>query len=417
MASPFTSASTRRRPAAEDTARRRHKPDYWLPMIAVGLLAIGLVVVYAISPGVSAQKNVSEGYYISKQLIAILLGVCAFVAMSRIPYLWWRKMVKPLLLAAALAAVLVQVLGSRDANAARWIQIGGVSFQAAELLKFVVLIWLADLLATRKQEGELSNFQKMIKPLGIAVLLILVVVGVFQSDFGSTAVMMAMIAAMTFTAGVPMKKLMIGAAIVIIGGILLISTTPYRRERLSTFMNPTRDCQNEGYQSCQALIAVGSGGMFGLGLARSVQAYGYLPEAANDSIFAILAEKFGFFGVTLIIAAYAVFFGRITKVIERAPDSFSQLVVVGILVWFSVQAAINIGAMIGLLPLKGITLPFISYGGTSLLFVTGGLGLVFQISRYSSLGRIRNGRSATNEDIVGGRGFGRSYNTATSRRA
>jgi cell division protein FtsW len=409
----------RRRVSQADSGRRRHKPDYWLPMIAIGLLAIGLVVVYAISPGVSAQKGVSEGYYISKQLVAIGLGICAFITLSRIPYQWWRKAVTPLLAASLVAAIAVQFLGSKDANAARWIQIGGISFQAAELIKFTLLIWLADMLARRKAAGELADEQKTLKPFIVALALIGVVVGVFQSDFGSTSVMVAMMGAMAFTAGVPLKKLfMIGAAVAV-GMVILISSTPYRRERLSTFMNPTRDCQTTGYQSCQALIAVGSGGMFGLGLARSVQAYGYLPEAANDSIFAILAEKFGFVGVSLIIAAYAVFFGRITRIIERAPDDFSRFVVVGILIWFSIQSAINIGAMIGLLPLKGITLPFISYGGTSLLFVTGALGLVFQVSRFSSFGRNNdnNEGEVRREDPAYRRGNGRPYYAAASRRA
>src|SRR5690606_5262063 len=144
--------------------------------------------------------------------------------------------------------------------------------------------------------------------------------------------------------------------VILVGAVILIVPSDYRRGRVATFLNPAADCQNDGYQSCQALIAVGSGGLFGLGLAKSVQAYGYLPEAANDSIFAILAEKFGFFGVSIVIAAYAMFFARLTRIIERAPDDFSRLLITGMLAWFSVQAIINIGAMLGLLPLKGITL-------------------------------------------------------------
>jgi cell division protein FtsW len=374
----------RRRPSLGDRERRRHRPDYWLPLMATALLGIGLVVVYAISPGVSQLTGVSEAYYVSKQLFAIGLGIVAFIVLSRVPYKLWRKAVKPMIIASFIAALLVQVMGSKVNGAYRWIQIGGVSFQAAEFIKFTLLIWLADHLARRKQEGKLNSYHDTIKPLGIALLLIAVVVGMLESDFGSTAVMVGMIVAMVFVAGLPLKRIMSIGIVVIIGAVLLISAIPYRRQRLLTFLHPTANCQTTGYQSCQALIAVGSGGMFGLGLGKSVQAYGYLPEAANDSIFAILAEKFGFIGVTIILAMYAVFFGRLVKIIERAPDDFSGLLITGMLAWFSVQATINIGAMIGLLPLKGITLPFISYGGTSLLFVTGALGLAFQISRYSS---------------------------------
>jgi cell division protein FtsW len=163
-----------------------------------------------------------------------------------------------------------------------------------------------------------------------------------------------------------------------------IVSTPYRRDRFETFLNPQRDCQNTGYQACQALIAVGSGGLVGLGLGRSVQAYGYLPEAQNDSIFAIYAEKFGFIGSILLLGLYGMFFNRLKRIIERAPDQYSRLIVVGIAAWLAVQTMINIGAMLGLLPLKGITLPFVSYGGTSVLFIMAAVGMAFNISRYTS---------------------------------
>jgi cell division protein FtsW len=399
----------------QDTPRRRHRPDYWLPVIATGLLAIGLVVVYAISPGISTLRGVSESYYISKQLIAIILGITAFVVLSRVPYQLWRRAVVPLIVLSVIAALAVQLFGDRVNGAYRWIQIGGVSFQAAELIKFTLLVWVADFLARRKAERALGDQSLTLKPMAIAIGLICVVVAIFQSDFGSTAVMISMAAAMMFVAGVPMQKLfLIGAAIVVALGLLIV-TSDYRRDRFATYLNPSADCQDTGYQSCQALIAVGSGGMFGLGLARSIQAYGYLPEAANDSIFAILAEKFGFLGVSIIIAAFAVFFGRLTRIIERAPDDFSKLLITGMLAWFSVQAIINIGAMIGLLPLKGITLPFISYGGTSLLFVTGALGIAFQVSRYAALGK-RNESGETHDDPSYRRGVRRPYYTAAGRR-
>jgi len=405
----------RRRPLPSDNSGRRHKPDYWLPLLAVGLLSLGLVVVYAISPGVGRQKGVGDAYFVSKQLIAIGLGLIAFVAMSKIPYLWWRKVVKPLVIASIIATIAVFALGEEVNGASRWIQVGGVSFQAVELVKFTLLVWLADMLAARKQNNELNNENKTLRPLIYAVGAIGIVVAGLQGDFGSTVVMMGMLGAMVFMSGMPIRKLLTIGALVGAGLVLLIAITPYRRDRLTTFLNPTADCQNAGYQSCQALIAVGSGGLFGLGLGHSVQAYGYLPEAANDSIFAILAEKFGFVGMTIVLAMYALFFGRIARVAERAPDDFSRLLVVGILTWFMVQAFINIGAMVGLLPLKGITLPFISYGGTSLLFVTGALGLVFQISRYTRYTSNDTG-DARNEDTSDRRGLGGSYYTAPRRR-
>lgn len=376
----------KRRPSSdlENPRQRRHRPDYWLLLISVALLVIGLIVLYAISPGLAVQKHVGENYFINKQIIAIVMGIAAFVALANIPIEFWRRMQKPLLITAVVAAVAVRLFGERVNGAYRWIQVGGMSFQAAELIKFALLIWLASFLVDRIREGTLGDFKKTLQPLIIALVVIGLVVGKVQSDFGSTAVMVAMITAMTFIAGMPMKRVLMVGGIVAIGGLILISGSAYRRDRLLTFMHPERDCQNTGYQVCQALITVGSGGVLGLGVANSVQAYGYLPEAANDSIFAILAEKFGFLGVTALIGLFVAFFRRLFKIAERAPDDYSRLLVVGVLAWLSTQVIINVGAMMGLLPLKGITLPFISYGGTSLVFVLGAIGLVFQISRYTT---------------------------------
>lgn len=388
------------------TYQRRHRPDYWLLILSAALLAIGLIVIYAIGPGLSVQKNVGENYFVSKQIIAIALGIAAFVAVSMLPYMWWQRFEKPLLYGAAAASVAVRIFGEQVNGAYRWIQFGGMSFQAVELIKFALLIWLAGFLAERIRQRTLGDREKTFKPLVIALLLIGGVVAVLQSDLGSTGVMVAMMGAMVFVAGLPMKRLLPIMGIILIGTVLAVSASSYRRDRLLTFLHPERDCQSSGYQACQALIAVGSGGITGLGLARSVQAYGYLPEAANDSIFAIYAEKFGFIGVMVLLGLFGALFARIKGIIERAPDDFSRFVATGVLAWLSTQVLINVGAMIGLLPLKGITLPFISYGGTSLLFVMGALGLVFQISRYTAYGvRVRG-------DLV----EGKQYDHTSDRR-
>ena len=369
--------------AAAGGQQRRHKPDYWLLILAAILLTIGLVVVYAISPALSVQQNISQNYYVNKQLIAVVLGVVAFLVAANVPLQLWRRLQVPLIVAAVLAAIAVRIFGDKVNGAYRWIQIGGVSFQAAELIKFALLIWLAGFLADRIRSSSLSDFSQTLKPLLIALVLIGVVVAGVQSDLGSTGVMVVMMAIMAFVAGLPLKRIVMIGAVVGAVLVLAVSAFPYRRARLLTYLHPTADCLTTGYQSCQALIAVGSGGMIGLGLGSGVQAYGYLPEAENDSIFAIYAEKFGFVGVVVLLGLFVAFFARLKNIIERAPDEYTRLLVTGILAWLSIQAFINIGAMIGLLPLKGITLPFISYGGTSLLFVMAAVGVVFQISRYT----------------------------------
>ncbi len=364
--------------------QRRHRPDYWLVLLSVLLLTLGLIVVYAISPGLSVQKHVGENYYINKQLIAVGLGILGFIVVAHLPLHWWRRLEKPLLIAAGVAAVAVRLFGERVNGAYRWIQVGGLSFQAAELIKFALLIWLAGFLTDRLRSGELEDYHKTLRPLLIALGVVALTIGGLESDLGSSGVAVAIMAAMVFIVGLPLRRLALITGAVLIGGMLLIVGSSYRQDRLTTFLNPTQDCQNTGYQACQALITVGSGGMFGKGLGRGVQAYGYLPEAANDSIFAIFAEKFGFVGTAVLLGLFMAFFARLKRIMERAPDTYSRLLIAGILAWLSTQAIINIGAMIGLLPLKGITLPFVSYGGTSVLFVTVAIGIAFQVSRYTT---------------------------------
>lgn len=389
----------RRRPTpASGPGQRRHRPDYWLLLLSVVLLAIGLVVVYAISPGLSIQKQVSENYYVGKQMLAIGLGLAAFVITANLPVAWWRRLEKPLFIAAIIATVAVRFFGTRVNGAYRWIQVGGLSFQAAELIKFALLIWLAGFLTSRLKTNELANIDRTLKPLVMVLAAVAIVVGIIQSDLGSTAVMVAIMAAMTFIVGLPLKKVLLIGGLVLMALTLLVASSGYRRDRLANFLNPSQDCLDSGYQACQALITVGSGGMFGLGLGRGVQAYGYLPEAANDSIFAILAEKFGFIGTTLIIGLFAAFFARLRRIIERAPDTYSRLLVTGILAWLSTQMIINVGAMIGLLPLKGITLPFISYGGTSVLFICAAVGVAFQVSRYTTYSQLSRQESERRTD-------------------
>jgi len=369
--------------SSEPLTSRRHRPDYWLLVISALLLAVGLVVVYSISPGLAVQKNVGEQYFVVKQLIAVGLGLLAFAVTANLPLSSWKKFQVPLVVAAIISVLAVRLFGEEVNGAYRWIHIGGLSFQSVELIKFALLIWLAGFLTARIREGNLGDFKQTFRPLIIVLVTLAVVVAGVQSDLGSTGVAVVMMAAMAFVAGLPLRNIgLIGAGIGLVV-FMAVATSDYRQHRLATYINPSRDCLTTGYQACQALIAVGSGGMTGLGLGNSVQAFGYLPEAENDSIFAIYAEKFGFLGVTVLLGLFLAFFARIKRVIERAPDDFSRLLATGVFAWLSVQSIVNIGAMVGVLPLKGITLPFISYGGTSVVFVMALIGIVFQISRYT----------------------------------
>ncbi len=379
---------TRRAGVADASGVRRHRPDYWLLILTALLLAIGLVVVYAISPALAVEKHVGNNYFVLRQLTAVGLGVVIFTITSKIPLRLWSRWAMPLLVFAGAATLLALILPiNAQYPAHRWIRLGGLSFQSVELLKFAVLIWLAGFLASRAAKGTITDLKATLKPLVIGLLVVGGVVAWIQSDFGSMMVLIAIAGAMVFVAGLPMRRILAVVAILGVLGVLVISAVPYRRARITAFLHQgsTSNCASlvTGYQACQALIAVGSGGMVGLGLGKSVQAFGYLPEAENDSIFAIYAEKFGFIGVTVLLAIWIAFLSRIKRIMELAPDDFSRLLAVGVFAWLACQALINIGAMVGVLPLKGITLPFISYGGTSVLFVMAGVGLLFQISRYT----------------------------------
>lgn len=365
---------------------RKHRPDYWLLILSAALLAIGLIVVYAISPALAVAKHVSPNYYVTKQIIAIALSGVAFLITSQVPLSWWRQAYKPIAIFAAVATALAMVLPENpDYPAHRWVRLGGFSFQSVELVKFALLIWLASFLAQQIRAGLIGDLKSTLKPIAIALLGIAVIVTGVQSDLGSTGVMVAMVLSMSYIAGLPMRRILPIMAIIGVLLVVAISSTPYRRARLEAYLHPAANCQTvTGYQACQAIISVGSGGIIGQGLGSGVQAYGYLPEPANDSIFAVFAEKFGFIGCAALLGLFVAFFARIKTIAERLSDDFSRLLVIGVLAWLSVQTAINIGAMIGLLPLKGITLPFISSGGTSVVFVAAAVGLVFQASQYTS---------------------------------
>ncbi len=397
--------SGRRKPSTQSSTRnsfsgnnnfpgeiRGHRPDYMIVFLSMLLLSIGLIVVYSISPGLAASEGVSTEHFINKQIVSVGLGLIAFTIMSMMPIELLFRLRKHLATVALFASVLLLFVGERINGAVRWIDLpGGISFQVAELIKICIIIGLSYELSRRMSKAQVNDSNRTLKPLIGLLLLVAIFVAFLQSDFGSAAVITAIIFAQAISAGLPFKKISMVMIVVLIIGLIAIMSTPYRRERVKTFVNPSKDCltQNEeslgaGYQTCQALIAVGSGGVIGLGVGNSVQAYGYLPEAENDSIFAIIGEKFGFIGVTIIIFLYLFLFSRFKTIIERLQKNEYKLFVVGVLTWLATQTIINIGAMVGLLPLKGITLPLVSYGGTSLLFIMIGLGMVFRLSRFTT---------------------------------
>lgn len=373
-------------PSSEGTLQksREHAPDYMILVLVLLLIAIGAIIGFTNSPGLTEVRGLPSDFYTKKQFIAIGVGLIAFYITSRLDTKIWKKLVVPTLISAALIAAAVRLFGTPIYGAYRWLDVGGVSIQAAEVIKFALVLWLSYFIYQHKKEGTL--FEKdNIKRVGLVTAIVLVVVAGLQSDLGSAAVMVAMVFVALFIAGLPKKYILTSVIAIAIAGTLLIIPSAYRVQRVETFLNPTADCQDAGYQVCQALISVGSGGVVGKGLGRSVQAYGYLPEALSDSIFALIAENMGFIGAAFVVLIFLELFRRLHKIALASPNTYHRYMVYIILIWLASQTAINIGAMIGIFPLKGITLPLISFGGTSIIFVLAALGICFKISRFTDL--------------------------------
>lgn len=378
----------------EFAGQRRHRPDMPFALFISVLILLGLIIIYAISPALIARLSnsteISQNYFLYRQLVYIGLGIGAFALAAMVPLWWWRKNSAKLLLIALVVSILPFALQATPVGlcfngACRWIDLGIISFQPVELLKFALLIFTAGYIATRVQAGTLHNLKQTLLPIGLLLVLIAGIVIGLQKDLGSGLTVFAIALIILFVAGVKGRTfaMILGASAAL--GAMFIIIAPHRIERVLTFFNHSSSTNEDmGYHVNQALIAVGSGGLTGKGLGQSVQAFGYLPEAANDSIFAILAEKFGFLGTLAVMGIFAALFWRILTIMDQTMALFPKLVVAGVFGWVFSHSIINIGAMLGIFPLTGITLPFVSFGGTSLLCMLAALGLVFQISRHTT---------------------------------
>lgn len=368
---------------------RRHRPDYILMLCMVMLLAIGLVVIYSVSPAISAQltSDVDPNHFMYRQLMFLALGFGVFITTSFLPLNFWRFVQKYILWFAIISFffLLIPALSLNYGGATRWVHIGPINYQPAELLKFGLIFNMALFFSARIKSGILNTSATTYTFLGIMGLIALEIV-ILQKDMGTMIPIAAIMLVMLYLSGISLRRFMTVIAVIIVGGALAIGMAGHRRARVLTFLNPDADTSGSGYHINQALIAVGSGGMFGKGLGRSVQAYGYLPEAANDSIFAIMAEKFGFVGMLVVFSVYGGLLFRIIGIVNKAPNTYLRLVSGGVFAWMCIQAFVNIGAMLSIMPLTGVTLPLLSFGGTSLIFTLAALGVVFHISRYTRLG-------------------------------
>ncbi len=364
---------------------RGHKPDYVLAVVIFALVAIGMIMIYSISPVLSHKLlgNTDRNFYFYRQARYIFIGALAWMAATSIHYGKWQKWSGPLLGVSlvSLVALLIPGLSIERNGATRWIGIGQASFQPAELLKLALVVYMANWLV--KRGNDLRKLHEGLIPFSIILGVVSLALLVLQRDMGTMVVLAGMLVGMYFIAGMKLSHLGIVLAAGLTTGILAIVTFPHRLARFTTFLDPSKGTAEAGYHINQALIAIGTGGIFGLGLGRSVQVYGYLPEAANDSIFAIIAEEFGLIGSVIVIVLFGILAWRGARIATRGSDPFAKLTAAGITIWMLLQAAVNIAAMLGLIPLTGIPLPFISYGGSSLVITLFATGILLNISKYT----------------------------------
>lgn len=361
-----------------------HKPD-WAFIITLFLIVIfGLIMLSSASVSLSFEKFGENYYFVNHQiLMGILPGIILFVIFALVDYRFWRKISFWLLIFSIflLIAVFIPGIGAGYGTANSWINIAGISFQPSEFVKLTFLIYLASWLESRgkKRAGDFSEglipFLSVLS--AIALLLIL------QPDIGTMTIIILISMAVYFVGGANLLH-MIGMSILGFFGILLLGwLSPYRAARLMVFLHPELDPQGIGYHINQAFLAIGSGGLLGRGFGMSRQKFQYLPEVAGDSIFAVIAEELGFFIAAFLIAGFIYLMYRGFKIAQNAPDNYGKLLVIGIISWIIIQAFVNIGAMVGILPLTGVPLPFISYGGTAMFVLLGACGIVVNISRQT----------------------------------
>lgn len=390
--------SSRRKSQAQH-APKLHPPNYNLLFILGTIIVFGLVMLSSASAVIAFEKFGDANYYLKHQLIyGVVIGMIAFWIMSRIDYHYWKQYAFPLIMVSIvlLFLVLVPGIGTEFLGAKRWINLGVVLFQPSELVKLTFLLYLAVWLEKRAEEIE--DFSYSFLPFLIMIAFLVFMIAGVQKDLGTTIVLAIIAISIYFVAGAPWKHLSwLG-----IGGIslffLLIKIAPYRAARLTVFLNPELDPQGIGYHINQSLLAIGSGGFFGLGLGHSRQKFNYLPEPAGDSIFAIISEELGFLFAALLIVLFLALMYQGFKIARNAPDMYGKLMAAGITAWITFQAMVNMAAMLSLIPLTGIPLPFISYGSTSLVTLLTACGILVNISRYArdsklALGGLRSRRT------------------------
>jgi cell division protein FtsW len=386
---------------------RRVQLDAWLIGGVAGLLLVGLVMVASASIGIAERELGEPFHYFQKQLTFVLLGLAAALAAFCVPTEAWERTARIQLGLAFLLLLLVLIpgIGHEVNGSRRWVRLGFMNFQVSELARVMLLTYLASY-AVRRRDELTSSFKGFMKPVGVmmaAAALLLI-----EPDFGATTVLMATGLAVLFLAGVRFTHFMapVAAGVGLLG--LLAVSSDYRLRRLTAFVDPWKDPLDSGYQLIQSLIAVGRGDWFGVGLGASVQKLFYLPEAHTDFLFAVLAEELGLVGVVLTLALFVALVLRSFWIARLAADSglkFAAYLAAGFGLWVGIQSLINIGVNMGVLPTKGLTLPLMSYGRSSLIVTLAWVGLLLRVY-HEAASLARGSATARRRDVLDERELG-----------
>jgi cell division protein FtsW len=365
------------------TAGAERTPNYLLLVATVAVLnVIGGVMVLSASSVSSLTDYGSAWYFFERQVAWTAVAAIAFMVAARIDYHAWRRWTRPLLIVSIvlLLAVLVPGIGIEVAGSRRWLGAGALRFQPTEIAKLALLVYAADLLARRVR--DLHDWRRVLRP----VLIVLAVIGALvlrEPDLDSTIVLLLIATTVLVVGGIRLRHLAVFGSVAVMAGTLLALAEPYRRARVFAFLNPSSGSSSTSYQISQSLIAIGSGGWTGVGLGAGRAKWLFLPNAHTDFIFAIIGEELGLVGCLLVVGLFVAFAVLGTRAAARAPDRFGTLLAAGVTAWVVGQAAINIGAVIGLLPVSGIPLPFVSFGGSALVFTMVAAGILGNVARQA----------------------------------
>ncbi|MBU5210971.1 stage V sporulation protein E [Heyndrickxia oleronia] len=363
---------------------KKSNPDIMLIIVTLLLLTVGLIMVYSASAIWANYKFDDSLFFAKRQLLFAGVGVLAMFFIMNVDYWTWRSWAKTILIICFVLLVLVLIPGiGMERNGSRsWIGVGAFSIQPSEFIKLAMIAFLAKFLS--EQQKYITTVKKGLVP-SLSLVFLAFGMIMLQPDLGTGTVMLGTCVIMIFIAGARILHFAILGLIGVAGFVALILSAPYRMARITSFLDPWQDPQGAGFQIIQSLFAIGPGGLFGLGLGESRQKFFYLPEPQTDFIFAILAEELGFIGGTFVLLLFALLLWRGIRIALGAPDLYGSFLAVGIISMVAIQVMINIGVVTGLMPVTGITLPFLSYGGSSLTLMLMAIGVLLNISRYSRI--------------------------------